>query len=91
MLSCYREQEKARRWQEIQMRQQRRLGRQQPPLNAPRRRGMPEPDAVASPEAVASPQPASLDDEMLELINEYFYGVRIFPGQDLDGTYVGWV
>ena len=28
---------------------------------------------------------------MLELINEYFYGVRIFPGQDLDGTYVGWV
>ena len=28
---------------------------------------------------------------MLELINEYFYGVRIFPGQDLEGTYVGWV
>ena len=46
---------------------------------------------VASPEAVTSPQPPSFDDEMLELINEYFYGVRIFPGQDLDGTYVGWV
>ena len=46
---------------------------------------------VTSPEAVTSPQPPSFDDEMLELINEYFYGVRIFPGQDLDGTYVGWV
>ena len=46
---------------------------------------------MASPEAVTSPQPPSFDDEMLELINEYFYGVRIFPGQDLDGTYVGWV
>ena len=46
---------------------------------------------MTSPEAVTSPQPPSFDDEMLELINEYFYGVRIFPGQDLDGTYVGWV
>ena len=76
------EQEKARRWQEIQMRQQPRG------VAPPRRRG----GEVASPEAVTSPQPpASFDDEMLELINEYFYGVRIFPGQDLDGTYVGWV
>ena len=100
------EQEKARRWQEIQMRQQ--------PRGAapPRRRGgytlpvlSPPPTftsesfacifilggEVTSPEAVTSPQPPSFDDEMLELINEYFYGVRIFPGQDLDGTYVGWV
>ena len=28
---------------------------------------------------------------MLELINEYFYGLRIFPGQDPAMVYVGWV
>jgi len=73
------EQEKARRWQEIQMRQA--------PRQAPRRRGAPD---VASPE-VTSPAPPAFDDEMLELINEYFYGVRIFPGQDPAMVYVGWV
>ena len=31
------------------------------------------------------------DAECLKLINEYFYGVRIFPGQDPIHTYVGWV
>ncbi|KAG5899237.1 hypothetical protein JTB14_035422 [Gonioctena quinquepunctata] len=31
------------------------------------------------------------DAECLKLINEYFYGVRIFPGQDPAHTYVGWV
>lgn len=31
------------------------------------------------------------DAECLKLINEYFYGVRIFPGQDPTHTYVGWV
>lgn len=25
------------------------------------------------------------------MINEYFYGVRIFPGQDPGHVYVGWV
>ena len=29
--------------------------------------------------------------ESLELINEFFYGVRIFPGQDPNLVYVGWV
>ena len=31
------------------------------------------------------------DHECLKLINEYFYGVRIFPGQDPTHVYVGWV
>lgn len=31
------------------------------------------------------------DSECLKLINEYFYGVRIFPGQDPTHVYVGWV
>ena len=32
-----------------------------------------------------------LDTECIRLINEYFYGVRIFPGQDPGHVYVGWV
>lgn len=31
------------------------------------------------------------DSDCLKLINEYFYGVRIFPGQDPTHVYVGWV
>ncbi|XP_060521135.1 ryanodine receptor isoform X2 [Cylas formicarius] len=31
------------------------------------------------------------DAECFKLINEYFYGVRIFPGQDPTHCYVGWV
>ncbi|XP_055318049.1 ryanodine receptor isoform X5 [Sitodiplosis mosellana] len=31
------------------------------------------------------------DAECLKMINEYFYGVRIFPGQDPTHVYVGWV
>ncbi|XP_025830516.1 ryanodine receptor [Agrilus planipennis] len=31
------------------------------------------------------------DSECLKLINEYFYGVRIFPGQDPTHIYIGWV
>jgi hypothetical protein len=31
------------------------------------------------------------DAECLKLINEYFYGVRIFPGQDPAHVYIGWV
>lgn len=86
------EQEKARRWQDLQMRQQqarRPRGPAPAPPGAPRRRGAPEPEA-ASPEPT-SPPPASLDNEMLELMNEYFFGVRVFPGQDPTMVYVGWV
>lgn len=31
------------------------------------------------------------DADCLKLINEYFYGVRVFPGQDPTHVYVGWV
>lgn len=31
------------------------------------------------------------DSECLNLINEYFYGVRVYPGQDPTHVYVGWV
>ncbi|XP_043461888.1 ryanodine receptor isoform X4 [Leptopilina heterotoma] len=31
------------------------------------------------------------DADCLKLMNEYFYGVRIFPGQDPTHVYVGWV
>lgn len=31
------------------------------------------------------------DAECLKLINEYFYGIRIFPGQDPTHVYCGWV
>ena len=31
------------------------------------------------------------DSDCLKLMNEYFYGVRIFPGQDPTHVYVGWV
>nr|XP_049707638.1 ryanodine receptor isoform X50 [Helicoverpa armigera] len=31
------------------------------------------------------------DSECLKLINEYFYGVRIYPGQDPTHVYIGWV
>lgn len=32
-----------------------------------------------------------LDSTVLDLIDEYFYGLRIFPGQDPQHVYVGWV
>ena len=32
-----------------------------------------------------------MDKESLDLMNEFFYGVRIFPGQDPNLVYVGWV
>ncbi len=31
------------------------------------------------------------DAECLNMINEYFYGLRIFPGQDPSHVFVGWV
>ena len=36
-------------------------------------------------------EPAPLDNEALELINEYFYGIRILPGQDPNNVYLGFV
>ena len=31
------------------------------------------------------------DSECMKFMNEYFYGVRIFPGQDPSHVFVGWV
>ena len=36
-------------------------------------------------------EPVPLDNEALDLINEYFYGIRIFPGQEPNLVYLGWV
>jgi len=46
-------------------------------------RPAPDPAPVQSPER--------LEREALDLINEFFYGVRIFPGQDPNLVYLGWV
>ena len=48
---------------------------------------------VSQPRGLAgeSDDPNLFDSECLQLINEYFYGVRIFPGQDPAHVYVGWV
>ncbi len=42
-------------------------------------------------EAAPEGNEPAMDAETLELINEYFYGVRLFPGQDPNMVYVGWV
>lgn len=51
--------------------------------------------AAASPTAVSGNIETAgneiFDAECLRLINEYFYGIRIYPGQDPTHVYVGWV
>ena len=87
------EHEKARRWHEYQVRQ----GRQgQQRRNVPG--GVPvPPDRQRRPSAqIDDPgrnpnEPVPLDNEALDLINEYFYGIRIFPGQEPNLVYLGWV
>ncbi|KAL1472514.1 hypothetical protein MTO96_039268, partial [Rhipicephalus appendiculatus] len=32
-----------------------------------------------------------LDTSVLDLVDEYFFGLRVFPGQDPNHVYVGWV
>ena len=75
------EHEKARRWQHYQQ------SRNQPPGRNPRNRasgyGGRRGQQAGSPE-LTPPQaegPGGMDREALEMINEYFYGVRVFPGQ----------
>ena len=81
------EHEKARRWHEIQtrMHQPQRLRRQQSGRGP---RNMEEPEDQQAGGENAQPQ---MDAETLELLNEYFYGVRIFPGQEPNLVYIGWV
>uniref|UniRef100_A0A182TIU4 Ryanodine receptor 3, brain n=1 Tax=Anopheles melas TaxID=34690 RepID=A0A182TIU4_9DIPT len=57
--------------------------RAQAPLT-PERKGMGSPQVESFGNEV-------YDADCLRLINEYFYGVRIFPGQDPTHVYVGWV
>ena len=87
------EHEKARRWQHYQQ------SRNQPPRGQnPRNRGSGynrRQQQASSPAAELTPPqaegPGGMDREALEMINEYFYGVRVFPGQDPNVVYVGWV
>lgn len=55
------------------------------------RTGGPKVMSVATPSSVEAFGNEIFDVECLRLINEYFYGVRIFPGQDPTHVYVGWV
>ena len=79
------EHEKARRWQHYQ--QSRNQPRQNPRNRSGHRRQPNSPAELTPPEA----GPGGMDREALEMINEYFYSVRIFPGQDPNVVYVGWV
>ncbi|XP_054285011.1 ryanodine receptor isoform X1 [Macrosteles quadrilineatus] len=54
-------------------------------------RNAPKTMSVAPPAGVETVGNEIYDAECLKLINEYFYGVRIFPGQDPTHVYVGWV
>lgn len=47
--------------------------------------------ASVPPTEMAADGMPNLEPEALNLINEYFYGVRVFPGQDPNNVYVGWV
>ena len=69
------EHEKARRWQHYQ--QSRNQPRQNPRNRSGHRRQPNSPAELTPPEA----GPGGMDREALEMINEYFYGVRVFPGQ----------
>lgn len=54
-------------------------------------RNAPKTMSVAAHTGIESVGNELFDAECLKLINEYFYGVRIFPGQDPTHVYVGWV
>lgn len=47
--------------------------------------------SIPSPSGIESIGNEIFDAECLKLINEYFYGIRVFPGQDPTHVYVGWV
>ena len=84
------EHEKARRWQHYQQSKNQAPSRQNPRNRSAGRRQQQQ--QATSPE-LAPPEagPGGLDSAALEMINEYFYGVRVFPGQDPNVVYVGWV
>ena len=65
-----------------------------PPPVPERRHSKVQTTPSTQPRGVAVPENEDVDlfdAECLRLINEYFFGVRIFPGQDPGHVYVGWV
>ncbi|XKL68210.1 hypothetical protein PGB90_003701 [Kerria lacca] len=61
------------------------------PTSIPERSVGPKVMSVAAPSNIEAFGNEIFDTECLRLINEYFYGIRIFPGQDPTHVYVGWV
>ncbi|KAJ8665342.1 hypothetical protein QAD02_007004, partial [Eretmocerus hayati] len=61
------------------------------PPQIPERTTGPKSMSVLSGGGVESIGNEIFDADCLKLMNEYFYGVRIFPGQDPTHVYVGWV
>ncbi|XP_077528941.1 ryanodine receptor isoform X3 [Haemaphysalis longicornis] len=60
--------------------------------------GMPRSGSFRRPSLTPGPPPVAADDTgdrldptVLDLVDEYFYGLRVFPGQDPNHVYVGWV
>ena len=49
------------------------------------------PSRVNLSEALPNETTDQLESSSLELVDEYFFGVRIFPGQDPSHVYCGWV
>lgn len=54
-------------------------------------RNVPKSMSVLSGSGVEAIGNEIFDTDCMKLMNEYFYGVRIFPGQDPTHVYVGWV
>lgn len=61
------------------------------PPSIPERTNAPKQMSVVSGTGIESIGNEIFDAECLKLINEYFYAIRIFPGQDPTHVYVGWV
>ncbi|XP_073986803.1 ryanodine receptor isoform X3 [Rhodnius prolixus] len=54
-------------------------------------RGGPKAMSVIQASGIETVGNEMFDAECLKLINEYYYGVRIYPGQDPTHVYIGWV
>ncbi|XP_075211293.1 ryanodine receptor [Lycorma delicatula] len=61
------------------------------PPTIPERTNAPKQMSVVAGTGVESIGNEIFDVECLKLINEYYYAIRIFPGQDPTHVYVGWV
>lgn len=61
------------------------------PPTIPERTNAPKQMSVLAGTGIESIGNEMFDVECLKLINEYYYAIRIFPGQDPTHVYVGWV